>query len=97
MELLFHKPALPQRHAPIAFHRGSAMGNAKDGAVLRQRLDKIQNPFLVDGVQTRGGLVKQQYVRLGKQELAKGYACFLASGKGVDGFGEFILAESQAF
>ena len=44
-----------------------------------------------------GGLVKQQYVWLGKQELAKGYACFLASGKGVDGFGEFILAESQAF
>lgn len=63
MELLFQKFSLPQRHAPVAVHLGSAMGNAKDGAVLRQRLDKIQNPFLVDGVQTRGGLVKQQHVR----------------------------------
>ncbi len=63
MELLFHKFALPQRHAPVAVHLGSAMGNAKDGAVLRQRLDKVQNPFLIDGVQTRGGLIKQQHVR----------------------------------
>ena len=71
MELLFHKSALPQRHTPIAFHRGSAMGNAKDGAVLRQRLDKVQNPFLVDGVQTRGGLVKQQQARLHRQRAGQ--------------------------
>ena len=58
---------------------------------------KILQPFYRSDIEMVGRFVQKQQVRLGKQEPAQPYPCFLPAGKLVHGAVPILFGKAQPF